>query len=193
MLLPWRAKSWEPSARMKFRLRSRVISMPSASSLAERQGGGTQVAERLVHAGSEQAALEAYGAQRGLLGDGHALEGERFLGIDGPVDGNEAGAEASDFVDLFEADDGELGRAKLCWRAFWEERALPAEPSSRTRRAAALARLTASCFSVPGFFERDSGESDSGMRKSFRLTHSHQPGWSLKIQRRKGLETGRLF
>jgi hypothetical protein len=44
-----------------------------------------------------------------LLGDGHALEGEQFLGIDGVVAGDEVGAEVGDFLDVFEADDGEAG------------------------------------------------------------------------------------
>jgi hypothetical protein len=36
-------------------------------------------------------------------------EGEEFLGVDGLVDGDEVVAEAGDFLEVFEADDGEGG------------------------------------------------------------------------------------
>jgi hypothetical protein len=52
-------------------------------------------------------ALTAGGAEDGLLGDGHALEDEQFLGIDGL--GDEVGAEAGNLLDVFEADNGEAG------------------------------------------------------------------------------------
>jgi hypothetical protein len=57
----------------------------------------------------EEAGLEAGGAKDGLLGEGDALDGEEFLGIDGLVDGHGVGFEIGDFVDVFEADDGEGG------------------------------------------------------------------------------------
>jgi hypothetical protein len=43
------------------------------------------------------------------LGEGYALQGEEFLGIDGLVDGDEVVAEAGDFLEVFETDDGEGG------------------------------------------------------------------------------------
>src|ERR1700676_4043768 len=44
-----------------------------------------------------------------------ALDGEQLLGIDGPVDGDKGGAEAVVFLEVFEADDGEVrcGEAML--------------------------------------------------------------------------------
>src|SRR2546427_6724708 len=58
--------------------------------------------EGLIEAGGEEAGLEARGAEKGLLGEGDALDGEEFLGIDGLVDGEEVGAEMGDFLELFE-------------------------------------------------------------------------------------------
>jgi hypothetical protein len=75
----------------------------------EGEEGRTVGADGLVEAGGEQAAFEAGGAEHGLLADGELLEGVEFLGIDRLIGGNEVGAEASDFIDVFEADDGEAG------------------------------------------------------------------------------------
>ena len=47
-------------------------------------------------------------AEHGLLGQSDALDGEQLLGVDGPVDGNQIGAEMGDFLEVFEADDGEV-------------------------------------------------------------------------------------
>jgi len=66
-------------------------------------------AKRLVHARREKAAFQAGGAEHGLLAYGHALEGEQFLGIDGLVGSDQVGAKACDFVDIFEAHNGEFG------------------------------------------------------------------------------------
>jgi hypothetical protein len=65
--------------------------------------------ESFVEAGGEEAGLQAGGAQDGLLSEGHALQGEELLGVDGLVDGDEIGLEAIDFAGIFEADDGERG------------------------------------------------------------------------------------
>ena len=65
--------------------------------------------EGLVEATGEESGFESGGAKQGLLGEGHALDGEKLLGIDGLVDGDEVLAEAGDGVDFFEADDGEVG------------------------------------------------------------------------------------
>ncbi|HUI80756.1 MAG TPA: hypothetical protein VLY24_22680 [Bryobacteraceae bacterium] len=65
--------------------------------------------EDVVEATGEEAGFEAGGAEEGLLGQGDALDGEEFLGVDGPIEGDEVGFEIGDFVEVFEADDGELG------------------------------------------------------------------------------------
>ncbi len=64
--------------------------------------------EGLVEARGEESGFESGGAQQGLLGEGHALDGEKLLGIDGLVDGDEVLPEAGDGVDFFEPDDGEV-------------------------------------------------------------------------------------
>jgi hypothetical protein len=65
--------------------------------------------EGFIEAGGEEAGFEAGGAADGLLGDGHAFEGEQLLGVDGAVDGDEAALEVGDFLEVFEADDAEGG------------------------------------------------------------------------------------
>jgi hypothetical protein len=75
-------------------------------------------AEGLVEAGGEEAGLEALGAEEGLLGEGHALDGEEFLGVDGLIDGDEVGAEVGDLLEVFEADDGEAGGGKAVFAAI---------------------------------------------------------------------------
>ena len=109
-------------------------------------------------------------------------EGEQFLGIDGLVDGDEVGAEVGDFLNVFEADDGEAGGgeamlarmtvklARPCWQAFCEERALPVSEVGPVDLAA-LARLAASCFSEMGFFGDWGLFSDEDIGISFR-THT---------------------
>jgi hypothetical protein len=64
--------------------------------------------EGFVEATGEEAALEVGDAEHGLLGQGDALDGEQLLGVDGPVDGDEVGAEMGDFLEVFETDDGEV-------------------------------------------------------------------------------------
>jgi hypothetical protein len=76
---------------------------------------GTHVDHRIVavhglfETGGEEAGLEAGGAEESLLREGHALEGELFLGVGGLKDGSEVGEEMGDFIEVFEADDGEGG------------------------------------------------------------------------------------
>jgi hypothetical protein len=67
------------------------------------------VVEGEVEAIGEQAGFEAGGAEHRLLGEGHALEGEHLLGVDGLVDSGEVGFKMGDFLEIFEADDGEGG------------------------------------------------------------------------------------
>jgi hypothetical protein len=63
--------------------------------------------EGLVEAGGEEAGFEAGGADEGQLAAGDALDGEEFLGVDGAVEIQGVLAELVDFVEVFEADDGE--------------------------------------------------------------------------------------
>jgi hypothetical protein len=53
--------------------------------------------------------VEALDAEEGLLGEGDALDGEEFLGVDGLVDGDGVLAWAGDLVETLKADDGEGG------------------------------------------------------------------------------------
>src|ERR1017187_6294221 len=63
--------------------------------------------EGFVEAGGEEAGFEAGGADEGQLAGGDALNGEEFLGVDGAVEIQGVLAELVDFVEVFEADDGE--------------------------------------------------------------------------------------
>jgi hypothetical protein len=65
--------------------------------------------EGFVEATSEKAGFEAGDAEHGLLGQGNALDGEELLGVDGLVNADEIGAKVGDFLEVFEADDGEVG------------------------------------------------------------------------------------
>ena len=62
-----------------------------------------------VQASGEEAGFEGGGAEEGLLGEGDALDGEELLGVDGAVIVDEVGLEVGDGVEVFEADDGEVG------------------------------------------------------------------------------------
>ena len=68
--------------------------------------------EGFVEAAGEQSGFESGGAKQGLLGEGHALDGEKLLGIDGLVEGDEVLLEAGDGVEFFKPDDGEVGGGK---------------------------------------------------------------------------------
>ena len=48
-----------------------------------------------------------------MLGQGNAFEGEKFLGVDRLVEGDEVVAEMGDFLEVFEADDGESRAGEL--------------------------------------------------------------------------------
>jgi hypothetical protein len=65
--------------------------------------------EGFVEAAGAQSGFQSGGAKEGLLGEGHALDGEKLLGIDGLVEGDEVLLEAGDGVEFFEPDDGEVG------------------------------------------------------------------------------------
>jgi hypothetical protein len=77
--------------------------------LAHGDEGDLIVVEGLVHAGAEQACLQAGGADHRLLGERHAFEGELFLGVFGAIEGDEVLGEMGDFVEVLNADDGEGG------------------------------------------------------------------------------------
>ena len=66
-------------------------------------------------------------ARRRALGEGDALDGEEFLGVDGAAEVHQVFPEVGDLIEVFEADDGEgraceavfagiLGRADLAFR-----------------------------------------------------------------------------
>ena len=65
--------------------------------------------EDFVEGGGEEAGFQAGGTEEGLLGEGDALDGEKFLGVEGLVEGHEVVPEVGDFIEVFEADDGEGG------------------------------------------------------------------------------------
>jgi hypothetical protein len=63
----------------------------------------------LIEVSGEEAGLKGGGTKKCLLGEGHGFDGEKLLGIDGPVEGDEVGLEVGDRVEVFGADDGEVG------------------------------------------------------------------------------------
>src|SRR5688572_17745587 len=63
--------------------------------------------EGLIETVSEEAGLKAGGAEKRLLREGNSLNRKKLLSVDGLVEGKEVGLEMSDFLMLFEADDGE--------------------------------------------------------------------------------------
>ncbi len=71
--------------------------------------GAVVVGDGLIEADGEHAGVKAFGAEEGLLGEDDALDGKGLLGIGGLVRGDGIGAEAVDFVDVLEADDGKGG------------------------------------------------------------------------------------
>ena len=65
--------------------------------------------KRFIQGVGEQAGLEARDPEQCLLSESDALDGEQLLGIDGPVVEDEIFLEASDLIEILEADDGERG------------------------------------------------------------------------------------
>jgi hypothetical protein len=57
-----------------------------------------------------ESGFETGGAKDGLLGQGDALKGEEFLGVDGVVEVDQVFPEVGDLIEVFEANDGEAGR-----------------------------------------------------------------------------------
>jgi len=64
-------------------------------------------AHGLVEAVGEEAGFEGVHAEHGVLGEGDALDGEAFLGVDGLVGGDGVGGEGGDSGSILHADDGE--------------------------------------------------------------------------------------
>src|SRR5438874_4834439 len=92
-----------------------------------------------IEAGGEEAGFKSGGAEHGLLREGHSLEGEQLLGVNGLIGGGEVGLEIGDLLEVFEADYGEGGgREPVC-------DAIPcgAGLAFRRARAGALGRVGA--------------------------------------------------
>ena len=66
-------------------------------------------AHGLIESALEEAGFEAGSAKDGLLGNGHALDGEDFLRILGLIGGDEVVLEAGELFGVFEAHDGVCG------------------------------------------------------------------------------------
>jgi hypothetical protein len=77
--------------------------------LAHENVGMAVAIDGLIEAGGEETGFEAGGAEQGLLREGDAFDGEKLLGIDGAVGGDEVLFEAGDLVEFFQAHDGEGG------------------------------------------------------------------------------------
>jgi hypothetical protein len=65
--------------------------------------------EARIEASGEESGLKGGGTKKRLLGEGDAFDGEKLLGIGGPVEGYEVRLEVGDGMDLFGADYGEVG------------------------------------------------------------------------------------
>jgi hypothetical protein len=65
--------------------------------------------EARIEASGEEAGLQGGCTKKRLLGEGDVFDGEKLLGIDGPVQGDEVGLEVGDRAEVFGADDSEVG------------------------------------------------------------------------------------
>jgi hypothetical protein len=66
-------------------------------------------AEARIEASGEETGLKGGGTKQRLLREGDVVNDEKLLGIGGPVEGHEVRLEVGDRVELFGADDGEVG------------------------------------------------------------------------------------
>ncbi len=81
-----------------------------ASEVVREEIGGEAIGgDGFIHGGGVEAGFEGGAAEERLLGEGDALDGEQLLGVNGLVGGDGVGAEIFEGIELFEADDGELG------------------------------------------------------------------------------------
>ncbi|HXB66617.1 MAG TPA: hypothetical protein VNY05_00115 [Candidatus Acidoferrales bacterium] len=94
----------------------------------------------LVETGGEEAGLQAGGAEHGWPGEGDALDGEEFLGVDGLVDGHGEVAEVGDFADILAANDGECGGGEAVFAGIQRGACLPSGERGPVEPAA-LVRL----------------------------------------------------
>ncbi len=78
-----------------------------------------------VEGAGEEAGFQAGDAEEGLLGEGDALDGKEFLGVDGVVDGDEVGFEVRDGVEFLEADDAEDGAGEAVFAGILGGAGLP--------------------------------------------------------------------
>jgi hypothetical protein len=65
--------------------------------------------EAFIEASGEESGFKGGGTKKRLLGESYGFEGEKLLGIDGPVEGDEVGLEVGDRGEVFGADDSEVG------------------------------------------------------------------------------------
>jgi hypothetical protein len=68
--------------------------------------------EALLEGAGHQTGFKAVAAEERVLREGNPLDGEKFLGIDGLVDGDEIGAKVGDLMDVLGADRGEAFRVE---------------------------------------------------------------------------------
>ena len=105
--------------------------------------------EGLIETAGEEAGLKAGGAEKRLLREGDPLNCKKLLSVDGLVEREEVGLEMSDFLMLFEADDGESCGGEAVLSGILGGVALPSGVRGPVDRAA-LARLAASCLGDTG-------------------------------------------
>ena len=134
----------------------------------------------LIEAGGEEAGFEGGGAQQGLLGEGDALDGEQLLMVDGLVDGDEVGLEVGDGVEVFEADDGEVGGGEAVFAGVLSGAGL-ALRGTGTGGAGGVGAIGGELLLGYGFMALGHRES----RSAFRFRYSMGRGWSLQLGRAK--------
>jgi hypothetical protein len=81
--------------------------------------------EGFAKALAEESGFETGGAKDGLLGQGDALKGEEFLGVDGVVEVDQVFPEVGDLLKVFEADDGEAGSGEAVFAGILGTAGLP--------------------------------------------------------------------
>jgi hypothetical protein len=160
----------------------------------------TGIGEGVVNPGGEEAGFELGGAEHGNLGQGHALEGEEFLGVDGLIQGDEVFAEARDGIDFFSEDDdavggGETMLARVSGRAGF------AFGGARAGGMGGIGAVGGKAFFGDGFGGRMGFRRFRhldvlfGIGRRNRLphqTHSMMASWSLKSGKKlKGIREGR--
>jgi hypothetical protein len=164
-------------------LRARHLNIPGErfGQQEERFSGGVQ---GLVEAGGEEAGFETGGAQKRLLGEGDALHGEEFLGIDRLVHGHQVRLETADFLKVFQPDHGE-GRRRKAVLAGVLGGARLAAGSAGSGGAGGVGSIGSELFGGDGFVGFRHGvdplpEKEHGAREVVR-------DWRRQVRERKGL------